>query len=191
MKRGAAPLFRWAKRLDARSPRQLPPRFERSSGGGFGGMSKSRHVAHFTAGPRLAFAIQVQLDIGQGAGLPPRRFPSGPEIAQQVNHRGGAQLLRRSQRQATNRTDLLLELASHVSIDRQVSGVMWARGQLVDQQVASLRHEELHAQHADHFQSAQHAGAMSAAAAATWAETLAGASDTSRMCWRWRFVIGS
>ena len=61
-------------------------------------------------------------------------------------------MLRRAERQAADGAQLLLELAGDMGINRQMPGVVRARGHFVDQQPAVCRQEELDAEHADHLQ---------------------------------------
>ena len=93
----------------------------------------------------------------------------------------------RAERQAADRAQLLLELAGDAGVDGEVAGVVRARRQFVDQQSAVARHEELDAQHADHFQLFEHrAGDLDRVARRLARVTRAGAIETSRMwrlCW--------
>ena len=75
--------------------------------------------------------------------------PVCPEVAEQVRHRRRAQQLGRAERQAADGAQLLLELAGDAGVEGEVAGVVRARRQLVDEQLAVAREEELDAQHAD------------------------------------------
>ena len=72
-----------------------------------------------------------------------------PEVAEQIRHRGRAQLLGRAERKPADRPKLLLELAGHAGVEGKVAGVVRTRRKLVDQQLPVVRHEELDAEHAD------------------------------------------
>jgi predicted ATP-dependent protease len=71
-----------------------------------------------------------------------------PQVAQQVEHDGGAVLARLRERQAGHGAHLQLELRDVAGVLAVVAAVVRARGDLVDHQAAVLQHEELHAQHA-------------------------------------------
>jgi hypothetical protein len=76
----------------------------------------------------------------------PVQLAAYPHVAQQVSHRGRLQQFRRAQRQA-NRAELLFDLTRATGIEREVTGIVRTRRQLVYQQSAVARHEQLHAQH--------------------------------------------
>ena len=77
---------------------------------------------------------------------------------------------------------LLLELAGHASVEREVARVVRPRRQLVDQQRAVAGDEELDAQHADHVERFEHAARdLDRLARELAARRAAGATETSRM----------
>ena len=106
----------------------------------------------FPAGPRLCLAVEVQGDAGHGAGVLPLRRPRGPEVPEEIRHRGGPEELRRPERQAAHGAHLLLELARDAGVDREVAGVVRARSDLVDEEAAVPGVEELDAEDADEIQ---------------------------------------
>src|SRR4051812_25863361 len=114
-------------------------------------------VAHLAAGPGFRLAVEVELDVGEAAGGLPVGLAAGPEVAQEVRHGGGAEELRRAQRQAADGPQLLLELAGDAGVEGEVAGVVRARRQLVDQQAAVPGEEHLHGQHAGHPETLQDA----------------------------------
>jgi tRNA(Arg) A34 adenosine deaminase TadA len=71
-----------------------------------------------------------------------------PQVAQQVEHDGGAVLARLRERQAGHGAHLQLELRHVAGVLAVVAAVVRARGDFVDHQAAVLQREELHAQHA-------------------------------------------
>ena len=91
----------------------------------------------------------MQLDLGNARAPRPIGLAVGPDVAQQIGHRRRPHLPRRSQGQAADRTHLLLELARHAGVEREVPRVVRTRRDLVDEQPAVGRQEELDAQHAD------------------------------------------
>src|SRR5438270_564526 len=73
----------------------------------------------------------------------PVRLAAGPEVAQQVDHRGRRDQVGLPQRQAAQGAHLLLERARDRRLDGQVSRVVRPGRHLVDDQVAEGREEEL------------------------------------------------
>jgi hypothetical protein len=70
---------------------------------------------------RLKFAIQVQLDFRYQEGSSPIGLAVRPEIAEQIRHGCRPQKLSRAERHPAYGSQLLLELAGHACINRQVS----------------------------------------------------------------------
>ena len=76
-----------------------------------------------------------------------------PELAEKIGHRcGGCQQLRGSERQRADRAHLLLELTRDRGVERQVSGIVRPRRDLVDEQLTVGVDEEFDAQHPDVLQ---------------------------------------
>ena len=107
-------------------------------------------MAHLPARGGGSLAVEVKLDAGVGpeCGVP-AGLAVGPEVAQQVDHGRGHDQVGRAQRQTAEGAHLLLELAGDAGLDRQMPRVVRPRGDLVDQQTALGRQEELDAEHAD------------------------------------------
>ncbi len=101
-----------------------------------GGAGQCRHMAHFPPGAGNHFAIKMQLHIGEGDGARPIGLTFAPQISQQVRHRGGSELLHRAERKKADGSKLLLELAGQICIEGEVSRVVRARRELIDQQAA-------------------------------------------------------
>ena len=116
----------------ARAAQRQAPRVggRRRQGGG---------VAHLAAWPRLGLAVEVQLDVWERAQRGPVGLARRPQVAQQVHHRRRRELARRAERQAAHRAHLLLELAGHARVEREVTGVVRPRRELVDQQAVVVR----------------------------------------------------
>src|SRR6059036_1420972 len=79
-------------------------------------------------------------------------LPGFPQVTQEVRHRRRLQLLGRPERQAADGAELLLELTGAAGVERQVTGIVRTRCQIVDHQPAVARDEELHAQQADELE---------------------------------------
>src|SRR4051812_38092807 len=92
-----------------------------------GGGRERGQVAHLAARVRVAFAVEVELDVGKGARRGPVGLAGLPEVAEQVGHRRGAELLRGAERQPADGTQLLLELAGQAGIDGEMARVVWPR----------------------------------------------------------------
>ena len=119
----------------------------------------------------------------------PARLAAGlrPQVAEQVDHRRRHQQVRRAQRQSAQGPHLLLELARDGRLDRQVSRVVRARGNLVDQEPAVGGQEELDGQDADGPQRlGRGQGQARAPPGRRSGPTGAGMSVASRMCRSWR-----
>jgi hypothetical protein len=69
-------------------------------------------------------------------------------VTDQVDHRSGFRGVRRADRQAEDRAQVVLELAGASALDRPVAGVVHARSHLVGEQPAVRRLEELEREHA-------------------------------------------
>jgi hypothetical protein len=74
----------------------------------------------------------MEFYLRHGDGPPPPRRLVLPEITEQIRHRGWRMLTRRAERKSADGPHLLLELARDVGVDREVAGVVGARGQLID-----------------------------------------------------------
>ncbi len=93
-------------------------------------------MPHFAAGLGFVLAVEMQLDVGEGARGVPIGLAVGPEIAEQICHRGGSQLLGRSQGQSADGAMLLLELAGDTGVKGEMPRIVRPRGEFVDQQLA-------------------------------------------------------
>ena len=91
----------------------------------------------------------MKLDAGLGKRRRPVRLAVPPQIAEQIRHGSRLEHLWRSEGEAADGAQLLLELTGPAGVKCQVSGVVRTRRQLVDQQAAILRDEELHAHQTD------------------------------------------
>ena len=110
-------------------------------------------MAHLAGALGIDLAVQVQVGAGQGQDL----LPGGrlgavtvlePQVAQQVQHHGGAVLARLHQGQVGHAAHLQLELRHVQRVLAVVAAVVRARGDLVDHELAVVQHKEFHAQHA-------------------------------------------
>jgi hypothetical protein len=68
-------------------------------------------VAHLAAGPRTAFSVAMQLHVAVRERFFPLRFAALPELAEQVGHRRRPQQRRVAEWQATDGTQVLLDVA--------------------------------------------------------------------------------
>ncbi len=101
-------------------------------------------MAHLAARGGRALAVQVNLHRRVKAqGGPPPGLAAGPEIAQEIDHGGGHDQVAATQGQIAECSDLLLELANRGSLEGQVPRVVRPGSELVNQQAAALRQEEL------------------------------------------------
>ncbi len=90
---------------------------------------------------RGPFPVQVELHVGKRARGLPVGLARGPEVTEQVRHDGRPELVGRAERQTAHGAELLLELARHAGLDRQVAGVLRARRHLVDEHPPVARDE--------------------------------------------------
>ena len=105
-------------------------------------------MSHLATRLGLLFVVEVEISFGNVADCFPTRNPLLPEIAQQVGHRGVANLSGRAEWQSADRPQLLFELAGRMGLDRQVSRIMGPGSDLVDQHFAGVRQEKLDADQA-------------------------------------------
>ena len=112
-----------------------------------------RHVAHLAAFEHPSLVVQVEVDgrVGQRARRPcpvepgvARRGPRPSRLTIAV----GASGVRRPERQAADRPDVLLELGGRRALDRPVAAVVDARRELVDDEPAVGHEEQLDGQRA-------------------------------------------
>ena len=97
-----------------------------------------------------------------------------------------------AQRQAADGADMLLELRDGAGGFRPVAGIVDARRDLVGQQRAVGKHEELDADDADIVERLEDRERVAAAAAAAVsADMRAGRVEVCRMPSRWTFSAGS
>src|SRR5205085_4372456 len=73
-------------------------------------VSKCGEVAHLAAPAGFVFTVEVELDVGHGAGSAPIGCALLPEVAEQIGHRGRTELFGRTERQPADGAHLLLEL---------------------------------------------------------------------------------
>ena len=69
-------------------------------------------------------------------------------VADDVVHNRVGMALRIAQRPSGNRTDMLFELADHAGFQGPMAGIMDARSDLIDQQLAFACHEEFDTENA-------------------------------------------
>ncbi len=126
---------------------------QRSGAGLLGRGRGDVQVAHLAGALGIDLAVQVQVGAGQGQDLLPGGRLGGvavlePQVAQQVQHHGGAVLARLHQGQVGHAAHLQLKLRHIQRVLAVVAAVVRARGDLVDHQLAVVQHKEFHAQHA-------------------------------------------
>jgi hypothetical protein len=102
-------------------------------------------------------------------------------LAEQVEHGRRAQQVGLAQRQAGDGAQVLLELVGDAGLDGVVAGVVGARRDLVDQQLAGLGQEHLDAEDADAHQRLDRLARRAAGGLGVVASMRAGASSMSRM----------
>src|SRR5574340_639993 len=105
-------------------------------------------VPHLAARARGFLAVQMQLDGGVSEQGLPVRAAVVPAVAEDVDHHHRRPQPRVAEWQAAERTHLLLELVGDAGVERVVAGVVRARGDLVDQELAA-DDKELNRHHAD------------------------------------------
>src|SRR5262245_45680748 len=103
-------------------------------------------MAHLPAGARLTLAVEMQLHVREPARGRPVRFTVDPQITEQIRHGRRLEKLSRSERQAADRTHLLLELTRDRGVEREMARVVRTRRELVDEQLVVCCDEEFHAQ---------------------------------------------
>src|SRR5205085_7064670 len=119
----------------------------------FGGcVGKRGEMAHLAPRARLVFAVEVEFDVGRGAGPQPVGCALLPEVAEQIGHRGRTKLFGRTERQPADGAHLLLELTCHTSINCEVAGVMRTRCDLVDEQFLVACEKKFDAEDADNVE---------------------------------------
>ena len=106
---------------------------------------------------RLGLAVEVKLDVRQRERRGPVGFAAAPtgRPAGSPSRRGAEPCV--PQRQPAHRAQLLLELAGHARVEREMPRSCAAAAPLVDQQLPRPGEEELHAQHADDVELFQNA----------------------------------
>ena len=114
-------------------------------------------MAHLAARTSRRLSVQVKLHGGKGQRRGPVRFAALPEIAKKIGHRRGLEKFRRTERQPADRAHLLLELARPARVEREMARVVRPRRDLVDEQPAVTRYEELDAEDADVLERVHHA----------------------------------
>ena len=108
-------------------------------------------------------------------------FAAFPRLAEQIHHRGRFQLAGGPERQSAHRADLLFELARFERVDGQMTRVVRARREFVDDGLAFLRDEQLHAHQTHHIQRVHDFLRQQNGAALEWpATSRAGATVTSK-----------
>ena len=105
-------------------------------------------VAHLAAALDLGLAVQVELY----QRVVERLAPFLDVIAEEIFHHSVGVMLDRAQRQTAHRPYELLKLARDAGVDRPMPRIVWARRDLVDEQVAGLRHEHLDREHPDEIE---------------------------------------
>jgi len=84
-------------------------------------VGEHRQMPHRAAGKRFVFALEVKLNSRIRQDAAPVHVLGEQDVAEQVDHRRLAQTLCRAQRQAADRTDLLLELTRHMGVHREMT----------------------------------------------------------------------
>lgn len=79
----------------------------------------------------------------------PVRFSAFPNVAKKVRHRRRSIKFGRSERQSANGTHLLFELRSNARIERQMTGIVRPRCDLVDEKASVRCEKEFDAERAD------------------------------------------
>ena len=131
--------------------------------GGLGAGGGDGDVPHFALALHALFAVEVQVYArevlhglpGRGAGL---AVGIEPDVAQYVEHDGGAVLARLGQGELHGGAHLQVKLAVLAGIDGVVAAVVWARCHFIDDPAAVLQHKVLYAQHAYILQALRNAG---------------------------------
>jgi hypothetical protein len=100
----------------------------------------------------MRLSVQMQFYVREARGRRPVRLATEPQLSEQVGHRRRTKQVRRSERQSSDGADLLLELAGHRGIEREVPRIVRPGRKLVDEQLAVRAEEELHAEHTDILQ---------------------------------------
>src|SRR5256885_14888143 len=85
---------------------------------GLRAFSEGGKVTHLSARSRVMLAVKMQMNVVDAESGHPIWFAVSPNITQQVRHGGGTNQIRRAQRQSTNRTHMLFELAGRAAFDR-------------------------------------------------------------------------
>src|SRR5690606_27072391 len=106
---------------------------------------QARDMAHLAAGPCLGLAVEMQAEVALGQ----QSVDAVDLVADQVLHGAVAMAAGVAERQAGNGADMLLELRHRAGGLRPVSGIVDARRDFVDEQSATLEHEEFDAENAD------------------------------------------
>src|SRR5690242_10929487 len=113
-------------------------------------------MPHFPARTRLRLSIEMQLDIWYTCRRRPVGLSVSPQIAEQIRHGGRKVLLHGAERQTRYGPKLLLELAGHVSIEGEMTGVMRPGSEFVHQQRTILLQKELDTEHTDNIERLKH-----------------------------------
>src|SRR4051812_22855834 len=127
-------------------------RLERKSKGAIGIIREAVQVSHLPARAGFRLAVEVQPDTGSPQRLRPAGLSPGPEIAQEVDHGDWREQPGLAQRQATQCSDLLLELVGRACVQGVVAAVVGPWRHFIDQQPASTGHEQLHAEDTNVFE---------------------------------------
>src|SRR6185312_3242250 len=109
-------------------------------------------MAHFPARPCFGFTVQMQFYVRSGTRFRPVGFAFSPKIAQQVSHGRWRELHYRSKTQTADRSQLLLELARHICVEREMTGIMRSRCQFIHQKLIPCTKKELYAEHSNYFE---------------------------------------
>ena len=107
-----------------------------------------REMSHFSARSRVGFAVEMQFRRGMLQNSVPVGRAVLPQIAEQVDHHGGAVLASFPERQIAQRAYLLLKLRRDAGIDRIMAAIMRPGGDFIHQKLIVLHDKKLHAEHA-------------------------------------------
>src|SRR6476646_5916879 len=115
------------------------------------GLGLGQHLgdmAHLPARARRPLAVDVHSGTGNGEPT----LVTVDLVPDQIGHGNGTMPDRLSERPAGNGADMLLELRDRGTVQRPVSGIMYSRSDLIDQDfrlAIAFDHEQFYRQHAD------------------------------------------
>ena len=120
--------------------------------GFFGRVGKRREMPHFSPWASRFFPVEVKFDLWDLENSLPVGLAIAPKVSQEICHGSRSCLDRCAKRHSAHRPNLLLKLARHKSINRQMTRIVWARCNLVDEQLIILGEKKLDADNPNHVQ---------------------------------------